>query len=105
MCDRIAVMYLGKIVEVADADNLVKEPLHPYTNALISAVPVPDPTAKRINVVIKGEIPSPVNPPSGCHFHTRCPSYIGDICRTKEPPLIEIGKNHYVACHLFGSEK
>jgi oligopeptide/dipeptide ABC transporter ATP-binding protein len=105
ICDRIAIMYLGKIVEMSDVDELVKEPLHPYTIALIAAVPVPDPTEKRSETVIKGEIPSPVNPPSGCHFHTRCPAYIGDICRKKEPELIEVGKNHFVACHLFGSEK
>ncbi len=105
ICDRIAVMYLGKIVEMATTDDIVKEPLQPYTRALIGAVPVPDPTAKRIEVVIKGEIPSPVNPPSGCRFHTRCPNYIGDICRTKEPQLIEVGKDHIVACHLYGNAK
>lgn len=105
MCDRIAIMYLGKIMEMGTTDQIVYESLHPYTKALIDAVPIPDPTAKRINVVIKGEIPSPVNPPSGCRFHTRCPSYIGDICRTKEPQLIDMGKNHYVACHLHGQGK
>lgn len=105
ICDRLAVMYLGKIEEMAEIEDLVKEPLHPYTRALIGAVPVPDPTARRIEVVIKGEIPSPVNPPSGCRFHTRCPEYIGDICRNKEPPLIEVGKGHLVACHLYGTEK
>jgi oligopeptide/dipeptide ABC transporter ATP-binding protein len=101
ICDRIAVMYLGKIVEMANVDELVYDPLHPYTKALINAVPVPDPTAKRIEVVIKGEIPSPVNPPPGCRFHTRCPSIIGDICRKEEPELIELKKDHYVACHLY----
>ena len=101
MCDRIAIMYLGKIMEMGTVDQIVYEPLHPYTKALIAAVPKPDPTAKRIEVVIKGEIPSPVNPPSGCRFHTRCPQYIGDICRKEEPPLINVGKNHYVACHLY----
>jgi oligopeptide/dipeptide ABC transporter ATP-binding protein len=101
ICDRIAVMYLGKIVEMANVDELVYDPLHPYTKALINAVPVPDPTAKRIEVVIKGEIPSPVNPPPGCRFHTRCPSIIGDICQTEEPELIELKKDHYVACHLY----
>ncbi|OGD45059.1 oligopeptide ABC transporter ATP-binding protein [Candidatus Bathyarchaeota archaeon RBG_13_46_16b] len=105
ICDRIAIMYLGRIAEMSDVDELVKEPLHPYTKALIAAVPVPDPTEKRSETVIKGEIPSPVNPPSGCRFHTRCPAYIGDICRKKEPELIAVGKNHFVACHLFGSEK
>jgi peptide/nickel transport system ATP-binding protein len=101
ICDRLAVMYLGKIMEMSNVDELVKEPLHPYTNALISAVPVPDPTSQRIHVAIKGEIPSPVNPPSGCRFHTRCPSYIGDVCRLKEPPLEETKKGHLVACHLY----
>jgi len=99
MCDRIAIMYLGKIMEMGSIEKIVYDPLHPYTKALISAVPVPDPTAERIKVVIKGEIPSPVNPPSGCRFHTRCPVAI-EVCRKEEPPLIDIGKEHYVACHL-----
>ena len=99
MCDRIAIMYLGKIVEMGSVEKIVYEPLHPYTGALISAVPVPDPTAERIKVVITGEIPSPVNPPSGCRFHTRCP-VVMDICPKEEPPLIDVGKEHYVACHL-----
>ena len=98
-------MYLGKMMELGTTEQVVYEPLHPYTKALIDAVPVPDPTAKRVEVVIKGEIPSPVNPPPGCRFHTRCPEYIGDICRTKEPPLIDVGKNHLVACHLHSKGK
>lgn len=101
ICDRLAVMYLGKIMEMSDVDQLVNEPLHPYTQALISAVPVPDPTSRRVDVQVKGEIPSPVNPPPGCRFHTRCPQYIGDICRTVEPRLTEIRKGHFVACHLY----
>lgn len=101
MCDRIAIMYLGKIMEKSTTENIVYKPLHPYTKALIAAVPVPDPTVKRSEVVIKGEIPSPVNPPSGCRFHTRCPEYLGNICREKEPQLIDIGNNHYVACHIY----
>ncbi len=101
ICDRIAIMYLGKIVEMSEAEKVVYEPLHPYTKALIIAVPIPDPNAKRSEAVIKGEIPSPINPPSGCRFHTRCPSYIGDICRTKEPELLDTGGQHYVACHLY----
>lgn len=101
ICDRICIMYLGKIMEMSDAEKIVYEPLHPYTQALITAVPVPDPTAKRSEAVIKGEIPSPINPPKGCRFHTRCPSYIGDICRTKEPELLDVGGGHYVACHLY----
>ncbi len=99
MCDRIAIMYLGKIVEMGAIEKIVYEPLHPYTRALIDAVPVPDPTAERIKVVIKGEIPSPINPPSGCRFHTRCPVTI-EICSKEEPALIDVGKEHYVACHL-----
>jgi len=99
MCDRIAIMYLGKIVEMGQIEKIVYEPLHPYTRALINAVPTPDPTAERISVVITGEIPSPVNPPSGCRFHTRCP-LVMDICSKEEPPLISVGREHYVACHL-----
>jgi len=99
MCDRIAIMYLGKIVEMGLIEKIVYEPLHPYTKALIDAVPVPDPTAERINVVIKGEIPSPINPPSGCRFHTRCPVAM-EICPREEPALIDVGKGHWVACHL-----
>lgn len=101
VCDRIAIMYLGKFMETGQIDAVVYEPLHPYTDALISAVPVPDPTSDRVKVVLKGEIPSPVNPPSGCVFHTRCPVVIGDICRKKEPPLIDVGNEHFVACHKY----
>jgi peptide/nickel transport system ATP-binding protein len=99
-CDKVAIMYLGKIMESGPVEKVIFEPLHPYTRALIQAVPVPDPESTRIEVTIKGEIPSPVNPPPGCRFHTRCPAYIGDICRTVEPPLVEIDKLHCVACHL-----
>lgn len=102
MCDRIGIMYLGKIMERGETEKIVFEPLHPYTRALISAVPVPDPTAKRVEVVIKGEIPSPVNPPPGCRFHTRCP-IAEEICRSKEPPLIDHGNQHYAACHLINT--
>jgi oligopeptide/dipeptide ABC transporter ATP-binding protein len=104
-CDKVAIMYLGKIMERGSVEKVIFEPLHPYTQALIAAIPVPDPESARIDVKIKGEIPSPVNPPSGCRFHTRCPSYIGDICRTVEPPLIEIDKDHYAACHLYRGPK
>ena len=99
MCNRIAVMYLGKIVEMSPADDVIQNPFHPYTEALIAAVPVPDPTVKRTEIVLKGEIPSAVNPPSGCRFHTRC-MYAQDICRKEEPPLVESGKNRYLACHF-----
>jgi peptide/nickel transport system ATP-binding protein len=104
ICDRLAVMYLGRIVEQGPVDKIVLESLHPYTKALISAVPIADPESRRTEVVVKGEIPSPINPPSGCRFHTRCPVYIGDICRTMEPPLADMGGDHRVACHLY-SEK
>jgi peptide/nickel transport system ATP-binding protein len=98
MCDRIAVMYLGKIVEQGLTEEVIQKPNHPYTEALIAAVPVPDPTARHIRVTIKGEVPSAVNPPIGCRFNTRCP-YAKEICRKKEPPLIEVN-NRLVACHL-----
>jgi peptide/nickel transport system ATP-binding protein len=101
ICDRVGVMYLGKMMELGSVDDVIINPMHPYTQALIAAVPLPDPTSRRIEVVIKGEIPSPINPPSGCRFHTRCPKYIGDICRTKEPPLADVGKGQLVACHLY----
>ncbi|MEM2916832.1 MAG: ABC transporter ATP-binding protein [Candidatus Bathyarchaeia archaeon] len=102
ICDTIAVMYLGKLMERGTAEQIIYEPLHPYTKALLVAVPSPNPDAKRVEVVIKGEIPSPINPPSGCRFHTRCPEFIGNICRQKEPPLINVGGDHFVACHLYG---
>jgi len=101
ICDRIAVMYLGKVMEQGSTDDVIEDALHPYSQALVAAVPVPDPSSRRIEVRVKGEIPSPVNPPSGCRFHTRCPAYIGDICREKEPPLIDVGNDHLVACHLY----
>ncbi|UCG44843.1 MAG: ABC transporter ATP-binding protein [Candidatus Bathyarchaeota archaeon] len=98
MCNRIAVMYLGKIVETGNTDAVILKPLHPYTEALIAAVPVPDPTARRIRVTIKGEVPSAINPPPGCRFNTRCPHAM-EICRKKEPPLEEVS-NRMVACFL-----
>jgi len=99
ICDRIAVMYLGKIVEEGLANDVIKKPLHPYTEALVAAVPVPDPAARRTEVVIKGEVPSIVNPPSGCRFNTRCP-YAQDICDKDEPRLVAAGKDRQVACHF-----
>lgn len=105
ICNRIAIMYLGKIMEMGTVEDVIQGPMHPYTRSLIAAVPVPDPTSARAEVVIKGEIPSPVNPPSGCRFHTRCPTYIGDICRTKEPLLVDVGNGRVVACHLYGEQK
>jgi oligopeptide/dipeptide ABC transporter ATP-binding protein len=96
---RIAVMYLGRIVELADKEALFTKPLHPYTEALLSAAPVPDPRARREKLIIEGDVPSPINPPKGCHFHTRCP-YAEARCRIEEPRLREIAPRHWAACHL-----
>jgi oligopeptide/dipeptide ABC transporter ATP-binding protein len=95
--DRVAIMYLGKIVELAPTQKIFKNPLHPYSQALISSVPIPDPTKRRKRASLKGEVPSPVNPPSGCRFHPRCPLAM-DMCGRKEPPIMEYEKDHYVAC-------
>ncbi len=96
---RIAVMYLGKIVEYTDKKTLFTNPLHPYTEALLSAVPIPDPRLRRNKLVLEGDVPSPINPPSGCHFHTRCP-YAEERCRIEAPVLREIAPGHEVSCHL-----
>jgi len=102
--DRVAVMYLGKIVEIAYRDELYENPLHPYTQALLSAVPVPDPRAKIKRVILKGDVPSPVNVPPGCNFHTRC-MYRKDICSKEIPTLKDMGNEHIVACHYAGKLK
>ena len=99
ICDRIAIMYLGKIVELGPLREIYSHPLHPYTEALLSAVPVPDPRALRKKVLPKGEIPNPINPPSGCRFHPRC-AYVMEICSQEEPALRPAGGERLVACHL-----
>ncbi|MCK5725054.1 MAG: dipeptide ABC transporter ATP-binding protein [Gammaproteobacteria bacterium] len=98
ICDRIAVMYLGRIVESAPDVELYTNPKHPYTQALLSAVPEPDPEFKKKRIILTGDVPSPITPPPGCHFHTRC-SAREEICATRVPPLVNIGGEHYVACH------
>lgn len=97
--NRVVVMYLGKMVELADRDELFRAPLHPYTRALMSAIPVPDPTLRRERIILKGDVPSPVNPPKGCRFHPRCPIAVAE-CAITEPPFIEKNPGHSVACWL-----
>jgi oligopeptide/dipeptide ABC transporter ATP-binding protein len=101
ICDRVAVMYLGHLVEVTDKRKLFNNPSHPYTQALLSALPVTNPNTKRERIILQGDLPSPANPPSGCAFHPRC-SHAMDICKTKKVELRDIGDDQLVACHLFG---
>ena len=100
--DRVAVMYLGRIVEIASAHDLYANPLHPYTEALLAAVPIPDPKVKRDRTRLQGEVPNPIQPPTGCHFHPRCPIRKLPLCATERPELKEGANGHWVACHLRG---
>ena len=100
MCDNLGVMYLGKMMEKGPTEDIIKKPAHPYTQALITSVPVPNPKVKRPVIKIKGRVPSGLDIPTGCRFHPRCP-YAEDICRKEEPETIQIDKNHEVACHLL----
>lgn len=104
MSDRIGVMYVGKLLEVATKEELYENPLHPYTRFLLDAVLVPDPRRRRKHEILKGEVPSPINPPPGCRFHPRCP-YATDICRKEIPELVDVGGKHQVACHLVSRKK
>ena len=99
ICDRIAIMYLGRIVEMGPLADIYREARHPYTEALLAAVPVPDPRFRRTTAMPRGEIPNPINPPSGCRFHPRCP-IVEEICSREEPQLVEVSSGHQVACHL-----
>jgi oligopeptide/dipeptide ABC transporter ATP-binding protein len=101
MTHRVAVMYLGRIVEIADRKTLFERPMHPYTEALLSAVPVPDPKKKVKRIVLQGDVPSPIERPDGCHFHTRCP-IVQDHCRKESPVLTKQGDGRWLACHFRG---
>jgi len=100
LSNRVAVMYLGEIVELAKSEDLYRSPKHPYTQALLSAIPVADPKTNKKRIILKGDVPSPISPPSGCPFHTRCHYEIIERCKTEHPPLRELAPSHWVSCHL-----
>ena len=99
LCDSVGVMYLGKMVEIASQQEIFDNPLHPYTQALFSAIPYPDPDYQKEQIMLEGDLPSPINPPSGCYFHTRCPKMM-EICKREQPVMREVSKGHFCACHL-----
>ena len=103
ICSRVAVMYLGRIVELADKEALYAKPSHPYTQALLSAIPLPDPANRRNRIILQGDVPNPANPPTGCHFHLRCP-YATERCKTESPVLTEFEPGHFAACHLVNEK-
>jgi oligopeptide/dipeptide ABC transporter ATP-binding protein len=103
ICDRVAVMYLGKIVETGTYRQVYRDPKHPYTRALLSAVPVPDPGRRSRRVILKGDVPSPIQPPSGCHFHPRCPERM-DVCNRRRPRLAQQEEGHEVSCFLYSEQ-
>lgn len=104
MCDRIAVMYLGKIVEIGSYEEIYHSPKHPYTQALLSAIPVESPYENKERIILTGNVPSPIAPPPGCAFHERCP-FVMDKCKTETPPLIETTEAHRASCHLIKKEE
>ena len=100
--DRIAIMYLGQIIELLDSSKFADNCKHPYSKALLSAIPIPDPNIKKNRIILKGDVPSPINPPNGCRFHTRCPEAISK-CKNIEPLFVDISQNHKASCHLLSN--